>query len=174
MELEFNLLKIHPKNDLASKFEKLHHSPFIQRIYTSVDLFDSQSKLIYSTEGIIDTGATVSIFPGEILDELNLKNLEYHTMWGIVNKKECQIIVDLAEVSIQLVDTTNKRSNFLKIVAGFTRDVKVPILLGMKSFLEKYSYSYDIDSNKFIISFHQIRYQMTKCNLYYFSYRMIY
>lgn len=153
MDLEFRVKNIQPKNDLAHKFTSLHYNSYIQRIYAFVNILDSGSKVIYGTEGIIDTGATISIFPGEILALLDDKfPTQTHTMWGIVNKKECQIIVDLAEISIQLIDFNGVKSHTVNILADFPRNTKVPSLLGMKSFLENYSFNYNITTSKFILS----------------------
>lgn len=151
MELTFKLTNIHPKNDLASKFKRLGYESSIQRIFASINLFNSDLEAIYSTEGIIDTGATISIFPGEIFKELEVKSYETHTMWGIVNKRECQIIVDIAELYIQLVDINENASKMIKVLAGFVRDTKIPVLIGMKSVLENCSYSFNNESKFFKI-----------------------
>ncbi len=153
MELTFKLTKIHPKNDLAVKFNRLGYESSIQRIFASINLFNSGLEVVYSTEGIIDTGAAISIFPGEIFKELQVKKYETHTMWGIINKKECHIVVDIAELFIQLIDINELESQKIKVLAGFTRQTKVPILIGMKSILEKYSYSYTKELSKFKIKF---------------------
>ena len=71
-------------------------------------------------------------------------------MWGIIEKVECRIIVDLCRVSIQLIDSFNKTSSPINILVGFSRDSKTPALLGMKGIIANHNYQFDHE--KYIFS----------------------
>lgn len=153
MRLNFPIMKIKPKSKLGEKLARLGLTPTVDRIFTKLILFDGKSEVIFKGDCIIDTGATLSLLPGSILKYYKDLQTEDHVIWGMINKEECKIDVKIGLVNIQLQDPTDNISPIIKIPIAFTYKIKVPNLLGMKSILADFNYSFDKDKQKFSIFF---------------------
>ena len=151
MLLQFPLVKIKPKSYLVDKFKLFNEEAFIERIFGTFIVQNENKEEIFKSKIIFDTGAVITLLPGAILKHLGDIKTVPHTMWGIIEKVECRIIVDLCRVSIQLIDSFNKTSSPINILVGFSRDSKTPALLGMKGILATHNYQFDHEKNIFSI-----------------------
>ena len=125
---------------MAGKLEKLGQSPYLERILATVSQLSSDGIEILNTTAVFDTGAVLSLFPAIVLSRMGNLTSVKHTMWGIINKDECRITVDLAVVPIRLQDKNGGVLPTMKVLAGFVKEQNVPSLLGMKSFLAEVSF----------------------------------
>ena len=151
MILSFPVTRIQPQKDMTTKLEMLGQSPYLERILGTISLLNLDGIEILNTTAIFDTGAVLSLFPAVALPNMgNLKSVK-HTMWGIINKDECRMTVDLAVVPIRLQDMSGGVSSTMKVLAGFVKEHNVPSLLGMKSFLAEATFSHKRGSRIFTI-----------------------
>lgn len=151
MFLQFPLVKIKPKSDLVDKFKLFDEEAFIERIFGTFVIQNETKEEIFKSKIIFDTGAVITLLPGAILKHLGDIKTVPHTMWGIIEKEECRIIVDLCRVSIHLIDTFGKTSSPINIMVGFSREPNTPALLGMKGLLATHDYQFDHKKNIFSI-----------------------
>lgn len=149
MILQFPLIKTKPKSDLVDKLKFFNEDGFIERIFGTFIINSSYENEVFRSKIIFDTGAVITLLPGIILNHLENVNTIPHTMWGIIENEECKIIVDLCKINIQLIDKFANISPPITILAGFSRNPKVPILLGMKGMLSKYKYEFNPSINIF-------------------------
>ena len=136
---------------MAGKLEKLGQSPYLERILATVSQLSSDGIEILNTTAVFDTGAVLSLFPAIVLSRMGNLTSVKHTMWGIINKDECRITVDLAVVPIRLQDMNGGVSPTRKVLAGFVKEQNVPSLLGMKSFLAEVSFRHAKGLRTFMI-----------------------
>lgn len=151
MILQFPLVKIKPKSDLVDKFKLFDEEGFIERIFGTFVIQNENKEEIFKSKIIFDTGAVITLLPGVILKHLGDITTVPHTMWGIIEKEECRIIVDLCRISIQLIDSFGEKSSPMNILVGFSRDSKTPALLGMKGLLAIHNYQFNHKNNIFSI-----------------------
>ena len=105
------------------------------------------------TKGIIDTGAIFSLLPGHLLTQYENIYTVAHTMWGIIDSEECRIDVDVGIIPVILNSESGQSSPVINITAAFAKEIKIPILLGMKGFLAEYSYAFNSQKRIFTIDF---------------------
>jgi hypothetical protein len=134
---------------LANKLEKLGKDRNIYRIYSELVFIKEDHSLSLPVKGIIDTGAILSLFPMKYLDFYPSINTEDHTLWGIVDAPECHLQAKLASVNIKLIDRDGVESQALNIVAAFSLNDTIPVLIGMKDILSKFSSTLDPENLMF-------------------------
>ncbi len=92
-----------------------------------------------------DTGASLTLIPRSLFDELGIREYVTHELAGVVQKKECKLNVRLARVEVFLEDIEGNATKPFHIwVAGADTD-KVHLLFGMKDFLERFRVTIDPD-----------------------------
>lgn len=96
MELEFEIEKIKANPKLSAKFTRLTRDEHIQRIYAKINFILKDGSELTPIKAIIDTGAILSLFPEYILAHYPGIKTEEHTLWGIVDSRECHLSAKLA------------------------------------------------------------------------------
>ena len=138
IKLSFNIEKVRADPPLAMKLNQFSRTPFINRIYAKILIIKPDGGEIRPITGIIDTGATFSLFPSYILNYFpDIKKID-HTIWRIMDSPECHLLSELACIDIKLMDKNGWKSKQINILASFSSNTKVPVLLGMKDLLESY------------------------------------
>ena len=135
MKLSFLVRRVEATPALAAKFSSLGKNQFVYRVYAQIVFLLPDGSESFPITGIIDTGASFSLFPQRILDEFPGVRTEDHTLWGIVDAPECHVHAKLAVVNIRLVDKDSTKSGSLSIVGAFSSNDKIPVLIGMKDLL---------------------------------------
>ena len=138
IKLEFKIEKIRADPPLEMKLNHFSRNPFIHRIYAKIVIMKPDGGEIRPITGIIDTGAIFSLFPSYILNYFPEINKISHTIWGIMDSPECHLLAELACIDIKLMDKNGIKSKPVNILASFSSNTKVPVLLGMKDLLESY------------------------------------
>ena len=151
MKLVFSIQKIKANPTLTSKFQNLQQDIYIHRIYAQFIFIKPDGTSSFPLRGIIDTGAILSLFPMKFLAFYPDLPTEDHTLWGIVDTPECHIQAKLGVIPIKLVDRDENTSQSLSILAAFSSNANLPILLGMKDLLGKFSSSIDNINQQFTI-----------------------
>lgn len=149
MELIFPITKIQPQKSLKDKMVQLHLDPFLHRIIVNVEFLNQAKQVIFITEAILDTGAPFSLFSSEILALLEPTDLIPHTVYGIVNRPECQLGSQLGKINIQLRDSAGQTTPIIPIFAAFYEEDSLPNLLGLKGLLELSNLEITIDKDNF-------------------------
>lgn len=85
----------------------------------------------------IDTGASISLFPISLKDDLNLGEGIPYTLYGVVRTQECKIDVELYQVDLELYDYTGQSLLFEKVWVALSKREQSPILLGYKDLLQR-------------------------------------
>ena len=66
MILQFPVVHLEPKTDLSEKLVQLDRSSALERIIGTILLYDQSDRLVFKTDAVIDTGATITLLPGMI------------------------------------------------------------------------------------------------------------
>jgi len=136
MEFHFPLKKIPLTTDLNQKLEKLGFSPTFHRAVVDIILCDINSDEVLSTQAIFDTGAPFSMIPASFLKLFSPIHSISHSIWGIVNKPECHIKADLANITLMIQDPSGTKSPKISVPMVFADFENLPIILGMKGILD--------------------------------------
>ena len=153
MKLRFVLTPLTRQTELPKKLAVLGSATPIVRIFATILIHSTEKDLILKGKAVIDTGAILSLLPSDILKQLPARKTFSHTLWGIVDKKECLLDVRLASIPVTLIDDFGMIAHEINIVCAFTEEQRAPMLLGMKDFLEKFKYEYDQVTKEFSIYF---------------------
>ncbi len=151
MILKFPMMKLNPSTELAEKFANLGISKEIERFTATIQFLDNDSSdnVIFTSGAILDTGAIFSLMPGPIPKEYSNFPKEAHIIWGIVNREPCRIQCDLLVIPIKLVDLEGNTSPILQIPIAIAHRGDIPLLLGMKSLLSRYSFQFESQLESF-------------------------
>lgn len=149
MELKFPLRKIKAKADLAPKMQRLGIKPYFDRIRATILIPAGDEEIIFN--GIIDTGATLTLLPHSVKSFFPDMSTEMHTMWGVVNNEHCRFTVDLGVMPMKLRDALGNTSSVINVPVALAHLQNAPVLIGMKDLLTNYSFSYDSEQKQFSI-----------------------
>lgn len=86
---------------------------------------------------IIDTGAHTSILPRWLWIEIEREKIADHYVRGLVPKEECIMDVEVAWVTVVLLDARGNRTPEIKFRAYLTLTDEIPIVLGFKDLLDR-------------------------------------
>jgi len=101
-----------------------------------------------SMDGILDTGAYISVLPTDLWNKLDFKVLATgYSMRGVVPKEECKLPVDVGEVNCILLDEEMNMTKDNKIYAFLAYSDDVPIIIGFKHLLEGFRVCFDCKTN---------------------------
>ena len=100
----------------------------------------------------IDTGASISLFPGSLKEDLNLQDGIPYTLYGVVRTKECKVEVELHQLDIELYDHTGQSLLFKKVWIALSKLEHSPILLGYKDLLQRCVVAQTSDSETLSLS----------------------
>lgn len=90
-----------------------------------------------------DTGASISLLPKSMLDDLKVDKWVKHKMRGVVKKEECKISLKLCRVTARLEDDLENRSPEFEVWVGIADTEEVPALLGMKDIINSFKAGMD-------------------------------
>ncbi|MHA1264261.1 MAG: hypothetical protein ACTSRS_03420 [Candidatus Helarchaeota archaeon] len=155
MEFHFPIRKIPLRTDLRRKLEYLGFSPTIHRAIIDIILYDTRGNEVLSTQAIFDTGAPFSIIPASFLELFGSIHLISHTIWGIVNKPECHIKADFANITLKIQDARGTKSPYLNVPMAFAHLENLPIILGMKGILDNPAIECKIQREILSLIFHR-------------------
>jgi hypothetical protein len=96
---------------------------------------------------IVDTGAPVSLLPADIWKNSQVKILASTVITGLIPRKECIMEVDIAEVSVRLLDKNNE-SEPMRIRAYLAPTNRIPIILGIDSLLTDSDVSFNVSKSQ--------------------------
>lgn len=106
------------------------------RIYITLCYKTKEDLFVYE-QGLVDTGAIVSLLPKRVWGRLPIEIIGDHYIKGIVKKKECTLPVKIAKVKNKLIDEFgNETSEFITTVYCVDSD-DVPLILGLKEVMDK-------------------------------------
>ena len=88
-------------------------------------------------DGLVDTGAHISLIPFQLWKNLNAEIVTEHTMKGVVPDRN--IPVNVGYVKAKLIDKEGNESNEVKFLSYLAFTNKVPLILGMRDLLEKFN-----------------------------------
>jgi len=90
-----------------------------------------------------DTGASISLLPKSMLDDLKVDKWVEHKMRGVIKKEECKISLKLCRVIARLEDDFGNRSPEFEVWVGIADTEEVPALLGMKDIINSFKAEMD-------------------------------
>ncbi len=85
----------------------------------------------------IDTGASISLFPASLKDDLNLRNGIPYTLYGVVRTQECKIDIELHQIDLELFDYKGQSLLFKNVWVALSKREQSPLLLGYKDLLQR-------------------------------------
>ena len=97
-------------------------------------------------EAIIDTGAHTSVIPRYIWEGIYVEKKVDHSVQGIVPKKECSLPVKVSNIRGVLFDDELNHTNEVEFYAFCAMSDRVPLILGFKSLLERFTICFNISS----------------------------
>jgi hypothetical protein len=103
------------------------------------------------SRAIIDTGAHTSLLPLSLWKEIDAEIISDHYVRGLVPKPECKIDVKVGWVSDKIVDWQGNETPEIKFRAFLASVDNIPLILGFKDLLERYSINIDAVKGKAFI-----------------------
>jgi hypothetical protein len=94
-------------------------------------------------EGIIDTGAYVTVLPNSFAAELELEAVGHYSLSGINRRPECAIPVVVAYGFCILFDEQGHRSPELRVPCYVSQTDEVPVILGIGGLLSEFEFCFD-------------------------------
>lgn len=108
--------------------------------------FKTESSWSELYEAIIDTGAHTSVIPRYIWEGIEVEEKAKHSIRGIVAKKECSLPVKVGIIKGILFDEDFNRTKGVEFYAFCAMGNRVPLILGFKSLLERFTICFNISS----------------------------
>jgi hypothetical protein len=124
--------------ELKAKVEDLE----IVRLKT-LALFERLDDVTDIRDAIVDTGAFVSLIPQSIWKHLRTVKISEHEVAGLSPKPECAIPVIIGKVNCVLLDKNGNTTQPMEIYAYFAKTDKVPLIIGFKDLLTKFTVYFD-------------------------------
>ena len=85
---------------------------------------------------LIDTGAHISLIPFQLWKDLDVRIIAQHHMGGVVPEKN--IPVNVGYIKAKIVDEEGNSTDEIKFPSYLALTNKVPLILGMRDFLERF------------------------------------
>ena len=98
-------------------------------------------------DALIDTGAHTTLIPLSIWQDIETDILADHEVKGILAKKECSVLVKVAKVKTVMFDLEGNQTDELEIPAYLSLIENVPLLIGFRGILDKFSVCFDYRQN---------------------------
>jgi hypothetical protein len=131
---------VDPELDLKLDYGELIRLSTLIRFKTK----SGRSKLY---DAIIDTGAHTSVIPRYIGEGIDAEEKVDHFVQGIVAKEECSLPVKVSIISGVLFDDDLNHTNEVEFFAFCAVDDRVPLILGFKGLLERFTICFNIRSD---------------------------
>ena len=97
-------------------------------------------------DALIDTGAHISILPLYLWKKLNVKIIAEHKTSGIV--PDMSIPVKVGYITANIIDENGNFSKEIKFLSYLAITNKIPIILGMRDLLEKFTIHISFSKNE--------------------------
>lgn len=97
---------------------------------------------------IIDTGATITLIPLSIWQDINTEIIADHLVSGIISNEECKVPVKIAKVRIIIFDLSGNCTDELEITSYLSLLENVPLLLGFKDLLSRFKVCFDYEKRE--------------------------
>ncbi|MBU4256770.1 MAG: hypothetical protein L6265_09030 [Thermoplasmatales archaeon] len=114
----------------------------IVRLKTLV-LFKRVDGNIEIRDGIVDTGAYVTLIPQSIWKNLEIEKIAKHEIMGLSIKPECAIPVIIGKTCCSLIDEHGSTTGELKFHSYLALTDKVPLIIGFKDLLSRFKVCFD-------------------------------
>jgi len=99
-------------------------------------------------DGIVDTGAYVTLIPKSIWKNLEIEKITEHEITGLSIKPECAIPVIIGKTCCSLIDENGGTTGELKFHSYLALTDKVPLIIGFKDLLSKFKVCFNYENNK--------------------------
>ncbi len=140
------MIKLYFESKKDPELEKKVNGIDILRLKCNV-LFREKSSKIRIRDGIVDTGAFVSLIPFSIWENVEHEEIARHCVKGIVPRKECSIEVIIGKIKLKLIDEKNE-TNEMEIYAYLALTDEAPLIIGFKDLLSRFKLCIDFPENK--------------------------
>ncbi len=114
----------------------------IVRLKTSVQ-FKTVNGFSEAYDGVIDTGAYISLIPKSIWQAALYEKISEYTVKGIQKRDECSIPVITGKVICVLADRYGNISEEMEIRAFLALTDEVPLIIGFKDLLSRFNVCFD-------------------------------
>lgn len=99
-------------------------------------------------DGIVDTGAYVTLIPQSIWKNLEIEKITTHEIMGLSIKPECAIPVIIGKTCCSLIDEYGSTTGELKFHSYLALTDKVPLIIGFKDLLSKFNVCFSYKNNE--------------------------
>ena len=99
-------------------------------------------------EGIIDTGAYISVIPKGLSDIIEKEIMGRDRMKGLNLRDECAIPVDVGKTICVLFDKSGNTSGDVEIFCYFANSNEVPVIIGFADIMTKFKINIDYPNRK--------------------------
>ena len=124
----------------------------------AVFLLKDKQALSKEYDGIIDTGAPLSVIPHYIWSQVYTDVRTSHLLSGVVSKKECVLYCPIGSVLMQFVDSKGQRSQPLAFWAYLLpKGFQSPLIFGYHFCLDKFKLVSDIPNGQAYLEFSKPR-----------------
>lgn len=111
--------------------------------------FKRKDRTGYSlAEGIIDTGAYVSVIPKDLGEIIEREVTGQYRMKGINLRDECAIPVSVGKTTCILFDESGNTSGDLEISCFFANTNDIPVVIGFVDILTRFKINIDYPNKK--------------------------
>lgn len=94
-------------------------------------------------EGIIDTGAYVTVIPKTLADKIEKEVTGEYKMKGLNQRDECAIPVSVGKATCVIFDKSGNSSGNLDISCFFAHTEDCPVIIGFADLLSKFKINID-------------------------------
>lgn len=100
------------------------------------------------TEGIIDTGAYVTVLPKGLSERIEKEITGTYKIKGLNTRDECAILVSCGKTKSIIFDKSGNTSDELEISCYFANSDEVPIIVGFADILTRFKINIDYSNKK--------------------------
>ncbi len=118
------------------------------RIKCLMGFKEKQGRGYRLAEGIIDTGAYVTVIPKGLSERIDKQITGSYKMKGLNLKEECAIPVAVGKTKCILFDKSVNTSEELEIACYFAHSDEVPVIIGFADILTKFKINIDYSNKK--------------------------
>lgn len=99
-------------------------------------------------DGIVDTGAYVTLIPQSIWKNLEIEKITEHEIMGLSIKPECAIPVIIGKTCCSLIDENGGTTGELNFHSYLALTDKVPLIIGFKDLLSKFNVCFNYEKGE--------------------------
>ena len=103
------------------------------------------------SEGIIDTGAYVSVISKVLADKIKKDVTGEYMMKGLSSRDECAIPVSVGKATCLIFDNLGNTSGDLEVPCFFAHTAEVPVIIGFAGLLTKFKLIVDYPQKRAIL-----------------------